>query len=209
MEEITSLAEPKKRSIAGLLISIPWFALSCVVVIITLSLLLASSLDTTAAAHPKYSIFSSKPPVSSTITSDVVTADSRSERINQFFEKYDCPIAGNGNAFVSEADKNNIPFWIVPSIAFQESSCGKKTPTINGAESYNAWGWGVYDDKIKMFEDWEHGIKVVSKYLADTFYSKGITDPCEIMKIYTPPSRGSWCEGVEFFREEIENYKTP
>ena len=58
-----------------------------------------------------------------------------------------------------------------------------------------------------MFDGWEHGIKVVSKYMGNTFYSEGVTDLCEIEKIYTPPSEGSWCEHIAHFRDVIEGYE--
>jgi hypothetical protein len=60
-----------------------------------------------------------------------------------------------------------------------------------------------------MFDSWEHGVKVVSKYMADQFHSQGVTEPCEMMKTYTPPSNGSWCDGVNFFGDIISNYKSP
>ncbi|MFA6981612.1 MAG: hypothetical protein WC243_01130, partial [Patescibacteria group bacterium] len=96
------------------------------------------------------------------------------------------------------------------AIAFQESNCGRRTPKIEGVEeTYNAWGWGVWGDNLRTFGSWEEGIERVSKYLGDNFFSQGITDPCEIMKTYTPPSDGSWCEGVKYFGEIISGYQTP
>jgi hypothetical protein len=67
----------------------------------------------------------------------------------------------------------------------------------------------VWGDNIKFFDGWENGIETVSKYLADTFYARGITDPCDIMKTYTPPSEGSWCNGVNYFKEVITKYESP
>jgi hypothetical protein len=62
---------------------------------------------------------------------------------------------------------------------------------------------------VKHFDNWEHGIATVSKYMGEKFFAKGITEPCEIMKIYTPPSNGSWCFGVKYFGNMIENYQSP
>lgn len=164
----------------------------------------------TATLTPQYSIFSAKPLTLGSVSGKVYGQDSRAEVLDRVFEKYKCPIAGLGNVFVEEADKNNIPFWIVPAISFQESNCGKKTPkTQDKSETYNAWGWAVWGNNVKGFDNWEHGIKVLSKYINTKFYSKGTTELCEIMKIYTPPSDGSWCNGVTYFKEVIENYATP
>lgn len=113
-----------------------------------------------------------------------------------------------GEVFVHEADKNNIPYWLVAAVSFQESGCGKKTPETDGVESYNAWGWGVWGDNKHGFDNWARGIETVSKYFGDRFYSQGYTDTCEIMKVYTPPSNGSWCRGVNYFGDEIMNFSS-
>lgn len=165
--------------------------------------------NSSAAKAPKYSIFSAKPMVLGSATSTVQGDDARAERIDKIFEKYNCPIQGHGQKFVEAADKNNIPYWLVAAVAFQESSCGKQTPKVEGAETYNLYGWGVWGEHVKQFDDLDHGIEVVSKYMYDMFYSKGVTEPCEIMKTYTPPSKGSWCAGVKFFRDEIREYESP
>lgn len=195
------------------LITIPavWFVgttISSIFVLISIIYLVTNS-NYASEIMNSYSIFSSKPLTLGANTSFTQGEDSRSARIDQVFKKYDCPLAGLGKVFVEEADKNNIPFWLVAAVSFQESSCGKKIPYKNGKPSYNAWGWAVYGDNVKMFDNWEHGIKVVSKYMNENFYSKGVTEPCVIMKTYTPPSKGSWCKGVEFFGDVIENYQTP
>jgi hypothetical protein len=157
----------------------------------------------------KYAIYTSKPLVLAKTSYDIYTKDSRSQRIDEIFKAYNCPLEGMGEKFVHEADKNDIPWWIAASIAFQESSCGKNTPKVDGAESYNAWGWAVYGDNVHTFDNWARGIETVSKYLSKRFFSQGITETCEIMRVYTPPSNGSWCNGVDHFRNQIENYKTP
>lgn len=172
---------------------------------------------------PKYSIFSSKPLTSLAESANLFGGDTRAATLDKILEAYNCPLAGHGKTFVKEADKNDIPYWLVASIAFQESGCGKVTPQVKKEgqedvtdpeklefkESYNAWGWGVWGTNIKTFDSWEQGISAVSKYLGDSFFSKGITDTCVIMETYTPPSDGSWCKGVNYFGEMIQNYKTP
>ena len=140
---------------------------------------------------------------------ETVQADSRAIRIEKVFEKFKCPLAGNGVFIVEEADEHGIPYWLVPAVSFQESGCGKKTPEpASVTESYNAWGYGVWGQNAKTFDDWGAGISAVSKYFGVNFFSKGITDPCEIMRIYTPSSKGSWCEGVKYFADLIENFES-
>jgi len=155
-----------------------------------------------------YNIYSSKPLTYDYAVSKVSTKDSRAEKIDGVFNIYKCPLEGLGCKFVEEADKYGIPWWLTASVAFKESSCGKNTPTVDGRESYNAWGWGVYGDNVRSFDNFARGIETVSKYFSDKFYSRGIEDPCEIMKVYTPPSDGSWCRDVVHFSEVFDQYRT-
>jgi hypothetical protein len=157
----------------------------------------------------KYSIFSSKPLTLLEATQEVDFKDSRAQKINEIFKAYKCPLEGLGDVFVREADKGDIPWYLAAAVAFQESSCGKNTPKVNGEESYNAWGWEVYGSNVHTFDNWVRGIETVSSYLGKNFFSRGITDSCDIMKTYTPHSNGSWCVGVNEFADQIKNYQTP
>lgn len=159
---------------------------------------------------PRYSIFSAKPLTVGGVSESLNSGDTRAAKLNAIFDIYNCSnFYGMGEVFVREADKNKIPYWLVTAVSFQESGCGNKTPTKDGNESYNAYGWGVWGDNVRTFNNWEEGIVVVSKYMNDMFYSKGTTDLCTIMKTYTPPSNGSWCNGVAYFRDIIVNYQSP
>lgn len=181
--------------------------------IIAIFAFLSSVMITPQKAKPqdttRYAIYSSKPLTLQASTTSIYSKDSRAQRINEVFKMYKCPLEGLGDVFVYEADKNNIPWWLTAAVSFQESGCGKKTPKVGGEESYNAWGWGVYGNLTFSFDNWVRGIETVSKYFNEKFFAKGVTDTCEIMKTYTPPSDGSWCEGVNHFGEMIQNYETP
>ena len=177
---------------------------------ILIAIIITLTLQTNQTSKPqKYNIFSSKPLVLGAMANSTGVTDSRAAKIDKVFFENNCELTGLGDVFVREADKNDIPYWIVAAISFQESSCGKKTPKVDGKETYNAWGWGVYGDNVVSFESWEEGIEVVSKYLNEKFFSKGVKEPCEIMQVYTPPSKGSWCNGVEYFQDEIHTYRSP
>ena len=186
-----------------------WASLSVIMVFGVL----VSIMVTPGKAKPqdtsKYAIYSSKPLVLEQSTYDIYSKDSRAQRINEVFKMYNCPLEGMGESFVFEADRNNIPWWLTAAVSFQESSCGKNTPKVSGSETYNAWGWAVYGNITWSFDNWARGIETVSKYFADRFYSQGVTELCEIMKTYTPPSDGSWCRGVEHFGDLIQSYITP
>jgi hypothetical protein len=207
MEKITTI-QPAPRFALTPKTALVSFGASTLAAIATLALLVNFAYVPTKPTTDKYTIFTAKPLVLGKTSERVLSADARAAALDGVLEYFDCPMQGMGKAFVKEADKNGIPYWLVPAISFQESSCGKKTPEPNGIESYNGWGWGVWGDNISMFSDWEHGIETVSKYMKDRFYSKGISDPCEIMRVYTPPSNGSWCEGVNYFKDVITQYES-
>jgi hypothetical protein len=192
-----------------LLLPTGWFVATACLIFFTTIFLFNSNL-VTKSASPKYSNFSAKPLVLGAIGERVESKDAKVERLDKVFEYFKCPLSGYGDVFVEEAEKNNIPYWVTAAIAFQESSCAKNTPkTEDKQESFNAWGWAVYGEQVHAFDTWEQGIAVVSKYLNQRFYSKGVTDLCEIMGTYTPPSNGSWCNGVSYFRDMILEYESP
>jgi hypothetical protein len=189
--------------------SVMWLSGSVLSFTIVALIIIASPWHAKPKLQDRYSIYSSKPLTLQNIQYQIYTRDSRSQRINAIFKQYKCPLEGLGEVFVYEADKNNIPWWLTAAMSFQESSCGKKTPEPDGTESYNAWGWAVYGDNVQSFDNWVRGIETVSEYMSNRFFSKNVTDPCEIMKTYTPPSNGSWCKGVQYFGQEIQDFKSP
>ena len=85
----------------------------------------------------------------------------------------------------------------------------KNTPKVDGADTYNAWGYGIFPGSSRGFDNWARGVETVSKYLGDNFFAKGVSDTCVIMKTYTPPSTGSWCSGVNYFGNLIQNFSSP
>jgi len=108
----------------------------------------------------KYNIYTSKPLQVNDYSYKINTTDARANKIDNIFRDYECPLEGLGEVFVREADKNNIPWYIVAAISFQESSCGKKIPYISGEPTYNAWGYGVWGDNVHSFKNWVQGIEL-------------------------------------------------
>ncbi len=196
------------KAVFPFLLPLVWVGTNIVLLVVVVSILFASR-SGNLFNQVKYSVFATKPYVLGASSSRIESDDAKVERVNAVLRNFKCPLAGQGKTFVEEANKNKIPYWLVASISFQESGCGKNTPYKTDVdETYNAWGWGVWGTNIKHFDSWEQGIATVSKYMGDKFYSKGITDTCEIMRIYTPPSNGSWCNGVNYFGDLIQNYSS-
>lgn len=115
-------------------------------------------------------------------------------KINKFFASYGSPLQGYGKKFVEEAEKNNIEWKLVAAIAHCESTGGKVTPQYGNKESYNAWGWAVYDNNdttrnVNRYSmgSWENGIEIVSAGMK-SYYAKDLDEPEEIVTRYTPAS---------------------
>lgn len=185
-----------------------WALLSNVAFLIFGTLFVLYPIKSTVNTNNKYTIYASKPLVLNESTFEIDTTDARVQKIDNVFRDYKCPLEGLGDVFVKEADKNNIPWYIVAAISFQESGCGKKIPYVASEPSYNAWGYGVYGENVHEFDNWVQGIEVMSRYLSKRFYAQGVTDTSDIMKTYTPPSMGSWYKGVDYFSDLIQNYST-
>lgn len=187
---------------AALLIG--WFLSSNVMAFCLLFVLISAS------NKPKpvttYNVFASKPLVEgASVAGAVAGEDTRAAIIDQYYAKHNCPMTGLGTKMVETADKYGLPFWLIPSISWVESTCGKNIIE----NSYNAYGWGIYGNTVTKFSSWDEGIDKLGSYLLRVFYSKGTTDLCTIEKTYTPPSKGKWCKNVAYFRDEMLDFKTP
>lgn len=90
----------------------------------------------------------------------------KAEKIDEFFSKGNMPLEGYGYKFVEVAEKYNLPYNLLPAIAAQESTGGKRC--INN----NPFGWG--SGKIK-FKNFEESIEVVGEKMANHKYYKDKT----------------------------------
>jgi len=135
------------------------------------------------------------------ILAAVDKSDSRPVIVDNFLAKHNSPMTGMGSVFVREADKYNLDYRLLPAIAFQESTLGKKIPR----GSHNAFGWAIYTgaNSGATFKDWEHAIEVVAAGLKKNYIDKGLISPEEIMLRYTKNNDGNWVFGVNFAIEEM------
>jgi hypothetical protein len=124
--------------------------------------------------------------------------------LNKFFEKYNSPLKGSARTFVKVADKYQIDYKILPSIACMESTCGKFL--IEG--SYNPFGWGVYGNQYIAFDSYEDAIETVGKGLNEGYFAKGLDKLELIAPVYTPPNHVNWLSGVRYFSNEIAYFET-
>lgn len=120
--------------------------------------------------------------------------DITAQKIDAFFTKHKAPLASYGNVFTSEARKNQIDTTLVAAIAWCESNGGKVTPQFGGKESYNAWGYAVYDNnnttkQMNAYDmgSWDNGIAILSRAMRKN-YDRGLIEPEELVTRYTPAS---------------------
>lgn len=134
------------------------------------------------------------------IISAVKAQDARPVLIDNFLIKNNSPMAGTGKVFVQASDKYNIDWRLLPAIAFQESTLGKK---LSG--SYNPFGWGAVDGTnfSVQFESWGDAIFTVSKGIRENYINNGLTSVESINSVYA--SDKDWSFGVNFAMDEISN----
>jgi len=128
--------------------------------------------------------------------------DNRGKILKKFLEKHSSPLASHSYTFVKNADKYELDWRLVASIAGVESTFGKHIPY----KSYNGWGWGIYGDNVIYFSSWDEGIDTVSKGLRENYINKwAAEDVYEIGRIYA--ASPSWASNVTYFMEKIEEFR--
>ncbi len=153
-------------------------------------------------AVPDYTtVFSALPNKKTDIVTSVKTADARAEILRQYLAHYNSPLEEHADLIVAMSDQYDFDYrWLV-AIAMQESTLCKFIPE----NSFNCWGWGIYGDKVTRFESYDEAIRRIAPQFKKIFLQdKHYKDPMKVMKTYTPPSDGSWAEGVSQFFEDLQ-----
>lgn len=163
------------------------------------SALQSASPENLSAFRESYSSFNALPTTGLVLGAQIVAADARAALIDNFFRRYNSPMAGLGADIVATADKYRLPFGLLPAIAQCEGNLGKIMPF----DSYNPYGFGIYGDRVTKFGSWQEGIEIVSKTLRTDYIDLGLDTPTKIMSKYTPPSKGSWAFCVGKFMEQL------
>lgn len=111
----------------------------------------------------------------------VKVEDDRARKLQKALEEENSPLAPYADLIVSEADKYDIGWTTLASIACMESACGNKLP----AGSHNAWGLG--GSKFMYFKSWDDSIKYASHLLGTQYKTKQFEG---IKAKYCPASDG-------------------
>lgn len=83
----------------------------------------------------------------------------RAEQIDAYFESKNAPLAGYGEKFVEEAEKNGLDYRLLPAIAMRESTGGKQACK---KASNSVFGYGSCKMSFKSIDD---SIRIVSESL--------------------------------------------
>ena len=150
-----------------------------------------------------FHLYAALPYQNGVITESILSSDGRSKIVENLFKKYNSPLSPYSDIFIEVADKYNLDWRLLPSIAMQESSGAKRVIQ----KSYNPFGFGIYGSKVIRFDSWEEGIEIVGRSLKEEYINKGLKTPEQIMVKYTPPSLlkgGAWAKGVYSFMFELQ-----
>lgn len=149
-----------------------------------------------------FKLYAALPQSTNFISEEIEHADARAKIIENFFQSYKAPLSAYGNLFIQTADKYKLDWRLLPAIAMQESSGGKKVID----NSYNPFGYGIYGKLVTRFASWEEAIERVGRALREDYLDQGLKNPYQIMTKYNPPSLqkdGAWAKSVSSFMEEL------
>lgn len=114
--------------------------------------------------------------------------------IKKVLEKYDSPLVGDIDAFITTCYKYNLDCYLLPSIAGIESTFGRYIYP----GSYNSFGWG---GGTIMFNSYADGIETVGKGLRENYINKGAETVEQIGRIYCEGN--TWAGKVQFFMSQF------
>jgi hypothetical protein len=145
-------------------------------------------------------MFASLPTDFPSISGFAIATDARVQLLHKYLSSYYSPLESYAPFMVAMADKYGVDFRLTTAIAQQESNLCKVIPP----GSFNCWGWGIYGENVLGFRSYEEGIETVTKGLREEYLNKGYATLEDIMSKYTPPSKGSWADGVNKFMSEMQ-----
>lgn len=151
-----------------------------------------------------YQFYAALPQVLGSFSQAIAKEDARSEILKQFLAAHESPLESYAATLVSASEEKGIDFRLITAIGMCESNVGKKMPV----GSHNAWGYAIYtgEESGATFGNWEDAIRTMADYLAEKYYTQGLTTPEEIGPIYAPPSvetGNSWAKCVRTFMDEL------
>jgi hypothetical protein len=146
-------------------------------------------------------VFAALPSFDQQMKTSIKIDDARPEIVRQYLAKYNSPLEPLAQLIVDLSDQHDFDYRWMVAIAQQESNLCKRIPP----DSHNCWGWGIYGDKVTRFDSFEEAMRRIAPQFVTIFLKGDHTrEPMEVMKTYTPPSTGSWANGVSTFFRHLE-----
>lgn len=183
---------------------IAWFTASFITLVISIGGYLYINQESyKPPATQNFHLYAALPNKYGVVVESIISSDGRAKIIESLFKKNNSPLLPYSEVFIQVADKYNLDWRLLPSIAMQESNGGKRVIS----NSYNPFGFGIYGSKVIRFDSWVEAIEKVGQALREEYLDKGLKNPEQIMTKYTPPSLekgGSWAKGVYSFMFELQ-----
>lgn len=180
-----------------------WFIAAYLALIFAIfSVTYLSSTRQFTSQSQNFKLYAALPETSIQVQDTIVKEDARAKIVADFFKGYNSPLQAFAQVFIQVADKYSLDYRLLPAISMQESNGGKKI--INN--SFNPFGYGIYDSNVLKFASYEEAIERVGKGLRNDYFDQGLTTPESIMAKYTPPALskgGNWAKGVSSFMIEL------
>ncbi len=117
--------------------------------------------------------------------------DPRTVRLEQYFEIKNCPVKALAKEFVEAADRHQLDWRLLPSLAFIESGGGK------AYKNNNIFGWGNGGLRFRSVRD---SIHIVAERLANSHYYKN-KNLDDVLSTYNPVP--GYTERVKWVMEDL------
>ncbi len=132
--------------------------------------------------------------------------DLRLSVLRSYLQSYNSPLSDYALYILDASDKSGLDWTLIPAISGVESNFGRKIPGGQNPifTSFNAWGWGVYGDKVIYFNSWEEGIYKVAQGLKEEYIKRGLVTPYTMNFLYS--SNQDWGWQVAYYQSELKDY---
>ncbi|MEI6316274.1 MAG: glucosaminidase domain-containing protein [bacterium] len=144
-------------------------------------------------------------PLSSMVTVNQQSADLdvKAQKIDAFFAQRKLPMVGQGKKLAAAAEKNDLPWTLIASMAVIESTAGVHACPDN---KYNVFGWGsCHGEKFDSYDD---AIDTVAKAVAGNSdqtkrYYEGKNLP-DILETYNGSANPDYVKNTMWVMNQIE-----
>lgn len=106
------------------------------------------------------------PPTAYASTTTYITVkqeDPRANKLQNFLQSKNSPLAPYAELIISESDRYAVDWTKIVAISRMESDYGNRIPK----NSFNAWGLGGHN--LMHFENWEEAIRYEAKLLGESY----------------------------------------